>query len=101
MLAVRGVHANSLVRRALRHMAPYGRAFRALSISAAVTFAAPLPKDPLTKFATAASSSSLCPRKRRHEGVFDQQRGVRASEQDRRQIGGVGSLTVRLPSKSA
>jgi hypothetical protein len=28
--------------------------------------------------------------KRRHEGVFDRERGVRAGEEDRHQIGGVG-----------
>src|SRR3984957_18237442 len=39
----------------------YGSALRALSMSAAVTLVVPLPKKPLTKFATAASSSSLWP----------------------------------------
>src|SRR5580704_16341951 len=80
----------------------YGSALRALSISAAVTFAVPLPKNPLTKFATAASSSSLWPRAK--GGMKACSTGNGALEPASRiavRLVAAGSLTVRLPMRLA
>src|SRR5580704_13308618 len=80
----------------------YGSALRALSTSAAVTLVVPLPKNPLTKLATAASSSSLCPRA--NGGMKACSTGSGAFEPARRiaiRLVASGSLTVRLPRKSA
>jgi hypothetical protein len=65
-----------------------------------VTFAVPLQKKPLTKFATAASSSSLWPRAK--GGMKACSTGSGAFEPASRiaiRLVALGSLTVRLPIK--
>src|SRR5580700_5849799 len=80
----------------------YGRALRALSMSAAVTLVVPLPKKPLTKLATAASSSSLWPRANGGMKACSTGNGaIGPASRIAIRLVAAGSLTVRLPMRLA